>query len=64
MPLISWKVELKLRWAKHCVVVTANYNNNEESRQDCFYFYAVVTLSAKENQKLSKLLNKGLERSI
>ena len=33
MPLIHWKVELKLRWAKHCglsVAGTDNANGNND----------------------------------
>ena len=70
MPLINCKVELKLRWAKHCVLASAGVeNNNADSDiiftiKDTKLYVPVVTLSAKNNQKLSKRLSKGFERSL
>ena len=68
MPLINCKVELRLRWSKHCVLSvagTGNANGNNHDNNNIFaiketILYApVVTLSAKYNQNLSKLLSKG-----
>ena len=69
--MISCKVELKLKWAKYCVLAAAgndNTNTNLDniifSRKDTKLYVPVVTLLAKDNQKLSKLLGKGFERSV
>ena len=68
--MINCKVELKLRWKKHCVLyVLGNENDNDNAESNNIIFtikdtklYAlVVTLSAKDNQKLSKPLSKGFE---
>ena len=63
------KVELKLKWTKYYVLVAAgneNYNNNNNilTIKDTRVYVPVVTLSARDNQKLSKLLSKGFERSV
>ena len=67
IPLIRYKVLLKLKWPKHCVLVS-NCNDSTDVNPDNLIFtikdpklYApLVTLSAKDNQKLSKLLSEGL----
>ena len=76
MPLISFKVELKLKWRKYCVLSAAsnenksdNDNNNNANNiiftiKDTKLFFHIVTLSVRENQKLTKLLSKGFERSV
>ena len=73
MPLINCKVELKLRWSKHCVLSLAftdngNSNNDDSniifSIKDTKLYVPVVTLSARDTQKLSKLLCKVFERSV
>ena len=59
MPLINCKIELKLKWTKYCVF-TANENDNGNTDNIIFtiketkLYVPVVTLSAKNNQKLSK----------
>ena len=71
IPLIDCQVELKIKWAKYCVLYAAaannvndnNYDNNnifiiKETKLDA----PVVTLSARDNQKSSKLLSKGFTR--
>ena len=70
MPLINCKVDLKFQWTKHCVLSVsatndANGNNNDIifTIKDTKLYILVVTLSARDNQKLSKLLSKGFERS-
>ena len=71
MPLITCKVELKLKWSKYCVL-TANDNDyaNANSNiiiitiKDTKLYLLVVTLLVKDNRKLSKRFSKGFERSI
>ena len=63
MPLINCKVELKLKWTKCCVLSAAgndNVNNIVSNNiiftiKDTKLYVSVVTLSARDNQKLSKL---------
>ena len=73
MPLINCKVELKLRCSKHSVLSVAgtdnaNGNNNENNIiftiKNTILYVPVITLSARDNQKLSKLLSKEFERSV
>ena len=76
MPLINCKVELKLKWTKYCVLSEAgndivNDNDNDDDGNNIIFtiketklYVPVVTLLARANQKLSKLLSKGFERSI
>ena len=75
MPLINCNVELKFRWTKHyifSVASTSNVNGNNDNDnnnniftiRDTQLFVPVVTLSARDNQKLSKLITKGSERSV
>ena len=72
MPLINYKVELKLGWTKHCVLSVAdtdNANGNDDNNiiftfKDTKLYVPVVTLSARDNQKVSKLLSKGFERLV
>ena len=56
-PLINCKVELKLIWTKHCVLSAAGNNDNIIfTIKDKKLYVPVVTLSARDNKKLSKLL--------
>ena len=72
IPLINCKGELKLKWTKYCVLSAAgadNVNNRDSNNiifaiKDPKLYVPTVTLSARDNQKLSKLLSKGLERSV
>ena len=71
MPLIYYKVKLKLKWTKSCVLSAASADNTNAypnniifTIKDTKLYAPVVTLSAKHNQKLSKLLSKGSERSL
>ena len=52
MPLINCKVELKLKWAKHCVLVTGSieYTNDITFTIKDTLYIPVVTLSSKGNQ--------------
>ena len=65
MSLINYKVELKLRWTKHCVLSVAgtdNANGNNDDNniiftiKDTKLYVSVVTLSAKDKYKLSNFL--------
>ena len=75
MTLIKCKVELKLRWTKHYILPVlgvVNADNDYDSNADNIIFtiketklnVLIVTLSAKDNQKVSKLLSKGYEVRI
>ena len=73
MLLIDCKVKLKLRSSKHCVLSVAvadNANGNNDDNNTIFtikdtkLYVPVVTLSARDNQKLSKLLSKGFKKSV
>ena len=70
--MINYKVELKLKWTKYCVLSAAG-NDNEISNaananriiftiKVTKLYVPIVTLSARCNQKLSKRLSKGFER--
>ena len=71
MPMINCKVELKPNWTIHCVLATAWVETNNAISNSIFFtikgttlYVLAVTLSTKYNQKLSKLLSKGFERSV
>ena len=53
MPLINCKVELSLKWDENCILQQLIQN-----------FVPIVTLSAEDNVKLSKLLGEGFKRPI
>ena len=71
MPLINGKVELKLKWTKYCVLSAAG-NDNESAKADnanriillskMQLYVPLVTLSERDNQKLSQLLSKEFKR--
>ena len=60
MSLINCKVELKLKWMNHCVLSPIDADNDDASSsnniiftiKDTKLYVSVVTLSAKDNQKL------------
>ena len=65
MPLINCKVELSLRWIGNCVLTSAAVDaivNNTGADSATFkttdakLYVPIVTLSAEDNAKLSKLL--------
>ena len=55
---------------KHCVLASVGVGNNNVdynitfTAKDAKLYVSVLTLSGKDTQKLSKLLSKGLERSM
>ena len=72
MLFIICKVELKPKWTKDCVLAAADVDNANANNDDNIIFtikdtklyVPAVTLSSKDNQKLSKLPSKGFVRSI
>ena len=69
MSLTNGKFELKHKWTNHSVLSAAAVDNDNahsnkiiSTIKDTKLYVPVVTLSAKDNQKLSKLLR--LERSL
>ena len=62
MPLINCKVELSLKWYERCLLTTANTATFKIT--DAKLYVPIVTLSAEDNAKLSKLLGEGFKRSI
>ena len=70
-PLIKCKVQLKLTWTKYCALYAAGADNDNANPNNIIFtikdtklYVRVVTLSAKDNQKLSKLLSKECDRSV
>ena len=68
--MINCKVELKLKWTKHCVLYTGVNDTTDAESDNIIYTikdaklsFPVVTISAKGNQELSKVLSKRLQRS-
>ena len=74
MPLINCYVELKIRWTKYCVVSVAgtdNANGNDDDDNNIVFtikdtklYVPLVTLSTKDNTKLSKIITNVFERSV
>ena len=64
--MVKCKVKWKLKWTKYCVLykagndkTNANPNNVIFTNKDTKLYVLVATISAKDNQKLSELFNKG-----
>ena len=73
MPLINCKVELSLRWIENWALISAavdaNANNTGADSAtfkitDAKLYVPIVTLSAEDNAKLSKLLSEGFKRPV
>ena len=74
MSLINCKIELKLKWTKYFVLSVDGNENDVNDNNNAIniiftikytkLYVPVVTLSARDNQKLTKLLSKGFERSV
>ena len=62
MPLISCKIRLEFRWTKICVIYD-NYNDNSTISKiaNTELYVPMVTLSTKDNVKLSKQLQVEIE---
>ena len=73
MSLVICKLELKLKWRKYCVL-SANgndhVNHNDQVKniiftiKDLKVYVPIVTLSARDNQKLPKPLNKAFADQV
>ena len=73
MPLINCKVELSLKWIENCVLTSAAIGANANATgadsatfkiTDAKLYVPIVTLSAEDNAKLSKLLSDGFKRAV
>ena len=73
MPLINCNIELSLKWIKNYVLTTAPIGANANATgadsatfetTDAKLYVPIVALSAEDNAKLPKLLNKGFKRSV
>ena len=62
MPLINCKVELSLNWIERCLLTFANTATFKIN--DAKLYVPIVTLSAEDNAKLSKLFSEGFERPV
>ena len=73
MSLINCKIERSLKWIENCVLTSAAIDANANDTgadsatftiTDAKYYVPLVTLSAENSAKLSKLLSDGFERPI
>ena len=71
MTLMYFKVKLKLKWTNYCVLAAASADNTNANLNNRFFtitdtklYVLVVTLSAKDNQQISKIVSKGFEWSV
>ena len=62
MPLINCKVEISLKWIERCLLTVANTATFKIT--DAKLYVLIVTLSAEDNAKLSKLLGKEFKRPL
>ena len=71
--MIICKIELSLKWIKNCVLTSAAIGANANATgadtatfkiTDAKLYVQIVTLSAEDNVKLSKLLGEGFKRPI
>lgn len=68
MPLITCKIELKLKWTNHCVFSETNADNFNANLntiiftiKDTKLYVLVATLLAKVSQNLSELVSRGFQ---
>ena len=71
MPLINWKVELKIKWKNYFALSAAgvdNINNTDNKIVftiiDIKLYVPEVTLSARDSKNLLKFLSKRFKRSV
>ena len=62
MPLINCKVELSLKWYQTCLLTAATTVTFKIT--DAKLYVPIVTFTAEDNSKLTKLLNEGFKRLI
>ena len=62
MPLINCKTELSLKWYERCLLTVVNTATFKIT--DAKLYVPIVTLSAEDNAKLSKLLSEGFKRPV
>ena len=63
MPLINCKIELSLKQDQNCIFSSED-DNSVFAITDTKLYVPIVTLSAEDNVKLSKLLGEGFKRTI
>ena len=68
MPLINWKVELKLIWTKHCVLASASVENDGVDSnniiftiKDTIYMFLSLLYQQKTIKNYQNFLEKGLK---
>ena len=73
MPLINYKIELSLKWIESCVLTSAAIGADANAtgldsatfkKTDAKHHVPIVTLSAEDNTKLSKLLGEGFKKPV
>ena len=65
MPLINCKVKFSLNWIQNCfLAAAANANKAIFKITDAKPYLPIVTLSAEDSAKLSKLLTDRFKRSV
>ena len=69
--LINCKVEWKFKWIKYCILSAAGAFNNDTNSEKIIFtiketkqYVPVVTLSTKDNKKLSKLVSQRFKRTV
>ena len=63
MPFINYKVKLKLKWTKYCVLSAAG-NDNDNDRDDNYFYYKRHTIICSWSNFISKRQSKGFERLV
>ena len=67
MPLVICKIDLELTWHKDCMISSANAAAGQVVSfmiANTKLYLPVVTLSTRDNNKLTKQLNNGFKRTI
>ena len=73
IPLINCQVELSLKWIENCVLTIATIDADAGATgadsatfeiTDAKLYDSIVTLSAENNAKLSKILSEGFKKSV
>ena len=63
MPLMNYKIYLKLKWIEDCILSSTG-NSARFAITDAKLHVPIVTLSTKDSANLAKQLNKGFKRSV